>query len=60
MYLNENLFIEDLDIDVNIEELNATIKTLKTNKSGGNDGIINEFSKIKMSQICRVNENEKK
>ena len=43
LYLNENLFIEDLDIDVNIEELNATIKTLKTNKSGGNDGIINEF-----------------
>ena len=43
LFSEDDLFIDDLDVEVNIEELNNTIKTLKKNKSGGNDGIINEF-----------------
>ena len=39
----EDSFIEELDIEVTLDELNNEVKNLKQNKSGGHDGIINEF-----------------
>ena len=38
-----DIFVEEIDKEVTLEELNNEIKNLKQNKSGGHDKLINEF-----------------
>ena len=40
-----HFYVDELDRDITIAELNACIKSLKNNKSAGRDGILNEFIK---------------
>ena len=51
--LAQNVSCAELDTDFSEDKI-KTIKTLKSNKTSGNDGVINEYLRVTMNIMCPI------